>query len=234
MAKGAKRAKKGKRERKEYRFEASSTVPPALALAMGGLGAVLMGMGVQGRVLVSLPENLEPYTHAQWLVAAGALLLAACIWFGTSGNPALRVGDGGILVEKAGRARMPWHGIESISLDDAALHVVAVDEDGAKQDFSLPRKAYAKGLAYLVEQARARIPAQISVPDSADLGSVEALGHPLPLPPLQIAGRTCAATQKTFTHITDAVVCHRCERLFDRGALPETCLCGGPLTRDDA
>src|SRR5579871_704583 len=108
MAKKSKSAKREKpRERQERRFDARSTIGPALPYALGGLGAAAMGAGAWGAFGASLVGGPVAVPIAPYILSAGAVLAGAAIWIGTSGEPPLRVGDGGIAVDKGGVRRMP-------------------------------------------------------------------------------------------------------------------------------
>src|ERR1700687_3369910 len=104
MAKKTKSAKRDKpRERRERRFEPRATTNPRVVYAMGAVGAVAMGAGMWEQFGSLLREGVaEPLKVAPYILAAGAMLVGVAIWIGTSGEPALRVGDGGLVVEKGG------------------------------------------------------------------------------------------------------------------------------------
>src|SRR5579871_3381972 len=105
MAKKSKSAKREKpRERQERRFDARSTIGPALPYGLGALGAAAMGAGAWGAFGASL-AGVAPVPVAPYILSAGAVLAGAAIWIGTSGEPPLRVGDGGIAVDKGGVRR---------------------------------------------------------------------------------------------------------------------------------
>src|SRR5579859_4090865 len=107
MAKDSAKKNKGKkgqpRERRERRFEAHASTSPPLLYLLGALGAMAMGAGAWGQFGSMIREGgPEPFKYAPYILAFGAVLVGVAVWFGTSGEPALRVGDGGIALEKGG------------------------------------------------------------------------------------------------------------------------------------
>src|SRR5271170_7901241 len=127
MAKPGKRPRSPKQERRERRFFPRSTTSPAVVVLFGAVGGLGLGAGFWaqwGRVFFGGREDSLPF--GWWVIAVAAVLLGVAIWVGTSGDPLLRVGDGGIGVERGGLLgtqplrRMPWHAIESIAYEGAS------------------------------------------------------------------------------------------------------------------
>jgi hypothetical protein len=52
----------------------------------------------------------------------------------------------------------------------------------------------------------------------------EAAGEARPLPPLQVAGRRCKATDRVISYEPDARLCPTCGEAYHRDHVPETCL----------
>src|SRR5205823_195129 len=133
MAKGSKKGTK--KERRERRFLPRSTTNPLAVRIAGGLGAALLGAGTYaqfGRLLVADPSSApEPLAFAPWIIAGGAVVLGGAIWFGTSGDPAIHVGDAGIGVDKGALRRMAWHQIESVTFEGAGNVLVVKGKDDA-------------------------------------------------------------------------------------------------------
>ena len=225
----AKKSKEKKRERSERRFLPQSATSPLLVKIIGGLGAVALGGGLMGQY--GRPDAV-PYSV--WVLAAGALLLGAGVWIGTSGDPALRVGDAGVGVEKGGMKRIPWWGIEAIVWEDAAgvLAVRGKDETGSSLALSIAMKSQPQAVAWIVKEARARIPKVVEVSDEARGSMPKAsreAGQVMHLDPIQVVGQRCAATDKAIAWEPDARICPRCERIYHKDHVPETCACGGSL-----
>src|ERR1017187_983163 len=132
MAKKTKSAKQGKlRERRERRFEPHASANPSVVYLLGALGAVAMGAGTWGEFGSMVREaGPEPFKYATYGLSMGAVLVGIAIWIGTSGEPPLRVGDGGVAVERAGVRRMPWYAIESVEWRAEGVRVTGKDDAG--------------------------------------------------------------------------------------------------------
>ena len=225
----AKKAKEKKRERAERRFLPHSTTSPLLVKITGALGAAAIGAGLTGQY--ARPDAV-PY--AWWVLAAGALLMAAALWIGTTGDAALRVGDGGVAVEKGGLRRMPWWAIESVAWDEASelLVVNGKDEAGGSLGLRIAHKSQPQAVAWIVKEARARIPKVLEVSDEARASLPKAsrqAGEVLKLDATQVVGRRCAQTDKSIAWESDARLCPRCERVYHKDHVPGSCACGGSL-----
>jgi hypothetical protein len=232
MAKKTKSAKAAKpRGRRERRFEPRSTAQPGLVYSLGALGATAMGAGAWEQFGPLLSDaGGEPLKVAPYILTAGALLAGAAIWIGTSGEPVLRVGDSGLAVEKGSVRRMPWYAVERIEWRDETVRVTGKDEAGTAMAFSASLRGHPQAAAWLVKEARSRIPSVVHVPDDATLPEVRAdAGETLPLEPPQVVGRHCAASGKVISYEPDARVCPRCERVYHKADVPEICDCGASL-----
>lgn len=234
---GTKRgAKGGARTRQERRFMPQSSHSPLVVRVSGGLGAGLLGAGAYGFFFgEGLFDGGDAWSKLpQWLVAGGSLLLGASIWLGTSSEPAVRVGSAGVAVERGDLHRVPWHGVESVRWDDdrLALVVKGTREGGGELEVRFPAKTQPHAAAWALSEARARIPSRVDVPESV----VERLGEPsadvgtkLLLDALQVVGQRCHASQKLVAFDADARVCPRCELVYHKNFVPETCACGADL-----
>jgi hypothetical protein len=232
MAKKSKTAKGAlPRERRERRFEPRASASPELVYILGGAGALAMGAGTWEEVGGLLHEGgPEPIAYARYVLAAGALLVGVAIWMGTSGEPALRVGDGGIAVDRGGLRRLPWYAIERIEWSDGAVRVTGTDDAGLKVTVTASLANHAQAGAWIVREARARVPAVVQVPADAPLPEpLASAGQTLPLDPPQVVGRHCAASGKVIAYEPDARLCARCDRVYHKSSVPETCECGGAL-----
>ena len=241
MAKGSKRAKTPKHERRERRFFPKATTSPALVSVLGALGALAMGAGFWaqwGRVLFNGAEDSLPF--GWWLLAGGAVLLGMAIWFGTSGEPILHVGDGGLGVEKGGTLgtlplrRMPWHDVESIAYEgeDGAIVVKGRDETGGELTITARLKSQPQAAAWIVREGRARISTVVDVGDQVALPSARSdAGERLTLDPVRIVGKRCAESGMIIAFEPDGRVCPRCERVYHKDHVPQTCACGAELSK---
>jgi hypothetical protein len=232
MAKKTKSPKGGKaRERREQRFEPRTGASPAVVYWLGAIGAFAMGAGTWGEFGSLVRETeLEPFKLAPYVLAAGAVLVGVAIWVGTSGEPPLRVGDGGLAVERAGVRRMPWYAVERIAWGDHAVRVHGKDDAGTAMSIVASLGSHPQAAAWIVKEARDRIPAVVDVPDGVELPEARAgAGKILPLEPPQVVGKHCAASGKVIAYEPDARICPRCERVYHKSSVPESCSCGASL-----
>ncbi len=233
MAKKAKSTVKREkpRERKERQFEPAAMVSRSTVYWVGGPGAALMGAGAWGQFGSLMSEGgPEPFKFAPYILAAGAALVGAAIWIGTSGEPALRVGDGGIAVVKSSLRRMPWYAVERIEWSDDAIRVTGKDDLGVDMTLTATLKTQAQAAAWIVKEARERIPAVVAELEMSTLPDpLASAGVVYTLEPPQVVGRHCAESGKVIAYEPDARVCVRCERVFHRSSLPDVCMCGASL-----
>jgi hypothetical protein len=220
------------RERRERRFEPRASGNPALVYVMGALGAAAMGAGVWGQFGSLLRDGgPEPFKPAPYILAAGALLVGLAIWFGTSGDPVLRVGDGGIAVEKGALRRIPWYAIERVEWRDGAVRVTGKDLAGSSTTVIAALASHSPAAAWIVKEARERIPAVVDVPDDVALPEARATdGESRTLEPPQVVGKHCAASGKVIAYEPDARLCPRCERVYHKAHVPNACECGASLS----
>jgi hypothetical protein len=235
MAKKTKGARKDKpRERRERRFEPLPSTNPVVVYVLGGVGAIVMGAGAWaqfGSAFVDSPDGApEPLRFAQYILVAGTLLVGAAIWIGTTGDPALRVGDGGVAQDKGGVRRIPWYAIERIEWREEAVRVVGKDDLGADITIVARARTQPQAAAWIVKEARERVPAVVDVPADATLPDARTeAGESLPLEPPQVVGKHCAESGKVIAYEPDARVCPRCERVYHKAHVPDSCACGASL-----
>ena len=225
-------AKKDKAKvRKERRFEPKSVMSARVVYLIGALGAILMGAGAWGQFGAMLQESAPPPLKlAPYILAVGALLVGAAIWVGTSGEPALRVGDGGIAVEKRGLLRMPWYEVKEISWNGEGLRLLGKTDMGATLTYTATLASHPQAIAWIVKEARERIPGAIDLPEGAGIPDpLASVGEVLTLEPPQVVGKHCAASGRVIAYEPDARLCPRCERVYHKASLPETCECGASL-----
>jgi hypothetical protein len=234
MAKGKKAKGSPRRERRERRFVPQSGGNPRLVKALGGLGAAVLGAGTWaqfGRALTDV--DLPPYSFGPYVLALGALLFAAAIWLGTSGEAPLRVGSGGIAFEKGELRRVPWHTVERIvwNPERADLSIRGKDVNGKEVSFVVAAKTYPHAAAWIVREAKDRIPTVTDVPDAVSgLPETSAAdGEILVLDAVQVVGSHCAASGRVIAYEPDARVCPKCELVYHKSAVPEECRCGASL-----
>jgi hypothetical protein len=233
MAKKTKAAGKRDRtrDRRERRFEPLSISTARVVYPLGALGAMLMGAGAWGQFGAMVHEGgPEPLKFAPYILAAGAVLVGVAIWMGTSAEPPLRVGSGGVAVEKGGLRRMPWHAVERIEWRDEIVWVTGRDDLGAELHVGASLKSQPQAAAWIVKEARERIPSVTDVPVDASLPEpLASAGAVLALDPPQVVGKHCASSGKVIAYEPDARLCPRCERVYHRTSVPDTCECGASL-----
>ena len=225
MAKKTKTAKREKaRERRERRFEPQASTKPRVVYMVGAVGRDRDGRGRLGAVRAAPRTRAapEPLKVAPYILAAGALLVGVAIWIGTSGEPALRVGDAGLAVEKGGVRRMPWYAIERIEWRDEDG---ARDGEGRRRHRDDPRRVARRATPRRPRGSSRRrasaSPPSVDVPEDATLPDRERrAGESLPLEPPQVVGKHCAASGKVIAYEPDARVCPRCERVYHKAQRP--------------
>ena len=219
------------RARRERRFEPRANVNPVVVYLLGGLGAVAMGAGTWGEFGSMVRQGgPEPLKYAPYILAFGAVMVGVALWIGTSGEPPLRVGDSGLAVDRAGIRRMPWYAVERVASDETAVRVTGKDESGASLTILAKMASHPQAAAWIVKEARERVPKVVDVSPDAKLPEVRAsAGEVLPLDPPQVVGKHCAASGKVIAYEPDARLCPRCERCFHKAHVPDTCECGATL-----
>ncbi|HEY8079030.1 MAG TPA: hypothetical protein VIF62_33085 [Labilithrix sp.] len=231
-----KKEKKQKLEkRQERRFVARSAWSPMLVRSVGMLGSALLGCGVYGYFWAkSFSDDPKWQPIPGYLIAAGAVLLGVAIWLGTSSEPTVRVGAPGIAVEKGDLRRMAWWAVKSIAFETGSLALVVSgdDESGKHWTFKVALKAQPEAVAWIVKEARDRIPKKVDISDEMLEQLPEAMPHAgmrVDLEPLQVVGHKCAQSGQTISFEPDARICTRCERVYFKRAVPKKCKCGANL-----
>jgi hypothetical protein len=230
--KSDRREKRAKiRERRERRFEPMPSADPRVVYLIGAVGALAMGAGAWGQFGALLHDGgPEPLRFAPYILALGALLVGGAIWIGTSGDPALRVGDAGLAVEKGGVRRMPWYAIERMEWRQETVRVTGKDDAGVAMSLAASLKSHPQAGAWMVHEARERVPTVVDVPEDATLPEPRATaGESLLLEAPQVVGKHCAASGKVIAYEPDGRICPRCERVFHKASVPPTCPCGASL-----
>jgi hypothetical protein len=232
MAKKTKSAKRAKtRERREQRFEPRASANPLVVYLLGGIGAIAMGAGTWGEFgSLVRADGPESFKYAPYILAVGAVLVGIAIWIGTSGEPRLRVGDSGLAIERAGVRRMPWYAVERVGWSDGAVRVTGKDETDASMTLVASLTSHPQAAAWIVKEARERVPAVVDLGEDATIPEARAgAGETFALEPPYVVGKHCAASGKIIAYEPDARVCPRCERVYHKAHVPESCACGASL-----
>lgn len=225
---------KSKRERQERRFFPHSAANTKVIAVVGGVGALLAGAGAYGYLGTIHLESLQKIVP--WLLAGGAALMGGAFWFGTSGEPPLRVGDGGIATDRGKDVRrMPWYGVESLTFDEGSGTVMAQGKDDTSAPFTVKAslKVNPQAAAWMVREAKERVAKVVEVSASAEERLPETRdddGEILKLEPVQVVGKHCAASGKIISFEPDARVCSRCDRVYHKNSVPKRCACGASLS----
>jgi hypothetical protein len=177
-------------------------------------------------------SDAPPLAIGPYVLAGGSVFVAAAIWLGTSGESAVRVGDAGVGVEKGEVRRIPWYALERVTWREGTLKVAGKDEAGVAFTIAVKLATQPQAVAWIVKEARERIPTAVDVPEDAKLpDAYAASGMPITLEPPQVVGRHCAASGKPISYEPDARVCPRCERVYHKAHVPDACACGASLAR---
>ncbi len=227
--------KKAKTKRLERRFSPKSDSNPWVVRILFAAGASAMGAGAWAHTYGHVFEEDEKLRQVPlYLVSGGALLLGVSLWLGTSSAPPIRVGAPGVGIERGEVRRIPWHGLDKLTWEESALSLAlsGVDEAGKSFSFKVPLKSQPDAVAWIVKEARERVPKVVDL-DEEILEKLPAAtphaGMRLELEPLQVVGKKCAVTDETISYEPDARVCVRCERVYEKSAVPKKCKCGASL-----
>lgn len=201
----------------ERRYEPTTSPFAIGTVLVFSLGAVALGAGVYAQWV----RDGGAHPWSLYFLVAGAVLLAAVALFGQAGARPVRVGDGGVAIERDETTvdRIPWYDVDRILVTGDAVTV-----QGAGTTISVPRSVHALAAARVVREARERIPKKAEDLASIDppAGAAEPAREPLDAP--QIAGRACKATGKVVSFEKDARLCGRCGELYHKSGVPSRCL----------
>jgi len=203
----------------------------AWALAFGeSFVAPLAGHAAKGSIV--RVEAIPSY-----ILATGAVLTAIAVWLGTSSEPSVVVGSGGIDIPQGNAEKLAWHNIQRITYDESKhqLVVEGSSDSGAPVQIRIARRAQPQAVACVLHEAQSRIPAAIDIDDHvrALLPSRQPnAGIMRTIEPLQVVGKRDALTGEIISYEPDALVCARCERVYHRSralasGAPLACACGG-------
>jgi len=228
MVKATKKKGSKKRDRRERRFEPRVTTNPTYIMATGIVGALVLGAGFYGQFVRPQTTIGVSLAFAPALIAAGAVLTALAIWIGTTSEAMIRVGAAGMAKERGGIERMSWYSVESIGWDDTAssLVVKGTVDGGANAEWHVATRVHPQATAWIVKEARDRIPKCVDIPEHAKFAEPSVDGEELQLEPPQIVGRHCASSDVVIAYEPDARLCTYCERVYHKDHVPSSCACG--------
>lgn len=205
--------------RYERRYEPTASPLAIVTVLLFSLGAVALGAGVYAQWFRS--GDAGPHPWSLYFLIAGAVLLLAVALFGQGAARPVRVGDGGVAVERDETTveRVAWCDVARLLVTDSAVTV-----QGPGVTISVPRGVQGAAAARVVREARERIPAKIDAGVTVDTPPGAADPAKEPLEPPQIAGHTCKATSKVISFEKDARLCGRCGELYHKAGVPDRCL----------
>lgn len=242
-----KKKKKAKKpagpKRMERRFVPVASTNPWIVRALACIAGLAAGAGAYGYVYGTAEHHLfakeggleDKFLQLpNYLIAGAAVIAGIAIWLGTSSEAPVRVGDPGIAVERGETRRMPWWSVERITWQPGqlALLVTGKDEEGRDWTFKVPLASHPDAVAWIVAEAKRRIPKKVSIEKAVIKkmpAAVEHAGTRIELEPLQVVGKKCAATGKTISYEPDARVCPQCERVYLKRSVPNKCKCGADI-----
>jgi len=213
-----KKSKKKKRERKERRYTGEQTYASKVTVGVGMLGGLGLGAGVYSQWVADQARNSAPY-----MVIAGAVLLGGALVFGDLHTSPVRVGDGGVALEK-GRdlVRILWCDLERVRVEDGKLLL-----EGDEQTISIPIAGQPQAVARILAEGTRRVPGAMDVKKSALVGLPEPSerdGEILTMETLQVAGRHCAKSDRPIAFERDARLCPQCCQVYLRDEVPKKCV----------
>jgi hypothetical protein len=213
-----KKSKKKKRERKERRYPGEQTYASKVAVGVGMLGGLALGAGVYSQWMSDHARGAAPF-----MTIGGAVVLAGALVFGDLGTNPVRVGDGGVVLEKGSElVRILWCDLERVRAQDGKLVL-----ESKAQTITIPIAGQPRAVARILAEGTRRVPDAMDVKRSALAGLPEPSDHDgevLTMEALQVAGRHCAASGKPIAFERDARLCPQCCQAYLRDEVPKTCV----------
>lgn len=203
--------------RSERRFEPKVTPRLIGSVVAISIGAVAAGAGTYGRWLRD--DELGAHPYAIYLLLGGAAVIVLVALLGQRPAPPVRVGDGGIALERdpTQLERVPWYEIKSIKRDGKLLTISAPGTV-----LTLDLETHPDAAAAAIREAKQRIPDR--VPSGLAVPPATGEGQRLTLDPPQIAGLHCKSSDKLIAFDKDARLCGRCGQHYHRTSVPQRCL----------
>lgn len=212
-----KKKKPARRERKERRFTPEPTQGSRMVAIVGMVGAAVAGAGVYAQWV-----REEPLSYARYLVAAGFVVLGIALWLADFGILPVRVGDGGVALEKGkDLLRLAWCDMDRISVENEQLLLA-----GEELTLRIPIRGQPKAVSWILSEAALRVPDALDVKSSV----VDTLPKPheddgelLTIDQLQVAGRHCKECGKVISFERDARLCPTCTEVYHSDHVPKKC-----------
>ncbi len=207
----------GEEPRSERRFVPKAAASMLLGVLATSLGAILLGAGVWGRFL----RTAGPHEHAVLLLGGGAILFVIGMLSAGRSAPTLRIGDGGLGMEKDDGSveRLYWHDVETIRFAQNILTF-----SGTGHLVVLPLATLPEAAALALAEARRRIPHRAeAISESLPEPAADA-GERVVLEPPQLAGSRCASSDRLISFEKDGRLCGRCGQVYHREEVPRRCV----------
>jgi hypothetical protein len=212
------KSKKKKRERKERRYRGEQTYASKVAVGVGVLGSLSLGAGVYSQWLSDQARTSAPY-----FVVGGGILLGGALLFGDLGTNPVRVGDGGVAIERGRELlRILWCDLERVHAKDGQLLL-----ESKEQTLSITIAGQPQAVARILAEGTRRVPEAMDVKkkDVAGLPEIsDGDGELLTMEALQVAGRHCAASGRPISFERDARLCPQCCQVYLKDEIPKKCV----------
>ncbi|MBK6520413.1 MAG: hypothetical protein IPM79_14520 [Polyangiaceae bacterium] len=202
--------------RSEIRYAPSSNAPALLGVLTSSVGAVLAGAGFYSQVL----RAQGPHAYGLTLLIGGLAAFVFGLLVSSRAAPNVRVGDAGVAVEASkGLERLGWYEIESVELSERGLRF-----RGRARDLEIPKGPHPAAFARAVIEVSGRLPARAPKGAADVKPPPQNAGEQRALPPPQLAGLRCRASDKLIAFEHDARLCGRCGETYHKEGVPERCL----------
>jgi hypothetical protein len=212
-----KKKKPARRERKERRFTPEPTQGSRLVAIIGMVGAAIAGAGVYGQWV-----REDPLSYARYLMAAGFIVLGVALWLADFGILPVRVGDGGVALEKGkDLLRLAWCDMARIFVEGEQLVL-----EGDELKLRIPIKSQPKAVAWILSEASLRVPDAMDVKRSLVDGlprPKDTDGELLTIDALQVTGRHCKQCGKVISFEREARLCPTCAQTYHHEHVPKKC-----------
>lgn len=202
--------------RRESRYTPASNLPAVLGVLVSSGGAVLTGAGFFSQVI----RKPGPHPYGLYLLLGGLVLFLIGLYISTRVVPTFRIGDAGIAVEgRSSIERIAWYEIEGITVENGQLAF-----RGEGKVIKIPVSDHPTAYAQAVTEARARVPGKSKrIPGEVKAPNPTGADQ-LVLPPPQLAGLHCKASDELIAFENDARLCGRCGETYHKNTVPPRCL----------
>ncbi|MBM4373870.1 MAG: hypothetical protein FJ095_02210 [Deltaproteobacteria bacterium] len=202
----------------ERRFEPTARGSAYVGAVLLSFGGLLLGAGTYAFGWVASGPWHE---NAHLFVVAGLVFELGFLFMNGQPSAPVRIGALGLGLDEDGKVRrIAWCDVEQVSLAGRELSLKT-----SEGEFTLRLDVHRSAAAFLVAEARTRIPQRVAVDEAqrAELGPADGGVRVLAEAP-QVAGERCRASGKALTFEKDVRMCGRCGALYHREGVPRACL----------